>query len=187
MQSILVRNWRPEHRARSWSTPAGMKDWVKRYNAASVVVAERPEALCRLANSAGAVVCSSLMRCVESRSGLGCDCRAEPDPLFAEAHLPYPDWSFPLMPSRFWRITFRTAWFFGFARHTEPVSESRRRARAAADKLIELAHAHDCVLLMGHKVMNALIARELRRRGWHGPVMPLLSGYWHPSRYSRRS
>lgn len=164
-----------------------MKDWVEHYNAANVVVAERPEALRQLAGAAGTVVCSPLMRCVESRTGLGCDCRAEPDPLFAEAHLPYPDWPFPLMPARFWRITFRTAWFFGFARHTEPVSESRRRARAAADKLIELAQTHECVLLMGHKIMNALIARELLRRGWRGPALPLLSGYWQPSRYHKPS
>jgi len=48
---------------------------------------------------------------------------------------------------------------------------------------ISLLLASGSVLLMGHKIMNALIASELRRRGWRGPAMPLLSGYWHPSRY----
>jgi hypothetical protein len=38
---------------------------------------------------------------------------------------------------------------------------------------------------MGHKIMNALIARQLRRRGWRGPALPLLTGYWQPSRYSK--
>ncbi|BAP77733.1 fructose-2,6-bisphosphatase [Pseudomonas sp. Choline-3u-10] len=185
MQIILVRHGRPDHSADPWSTPAGMKDWVERYNAASVVAGERPESLLRLADAAGTVVCSSLMRCVESREHLNCRCLHQPDPLFAEAHLPYPNWAYPLMPSRVWRITFRTAWFLGFARHTEPVSESKRRASAAADKLIELAETHGSVLLMGHKIMNALIATQLRRRGWHGPPLPLLSGYWHPSRYRK--
>jgi len=37
---------------------------------------------------------------------------------------------------------------------------------------------------MGHKIMNALIARQLRQRGWRGPALPLLTGYWQPSRYS---
>lgn len=103
----------------------------------------------------------------------------------AEAHLPYPDWGLPFLPSRFWRLVFRGAWFLGFSSHTEPVGESTERARAAADRLIALAEEHGSVLLMGHKIMNALIARELRRRGWKGPMFPLLSGYWQPSRYTR--
>jgi len=185
MQIILVRHGRPDHDASRWSTPVGMGRWVERYNAAQVAVAERPEALQRLAGSADTVVCSSVMRCVESRAQLGCDCRVEPDPLFAEAHLPYPDWPLPLMPSRVWRILFRSAWFLGFARHTEPISESRQRARAAADRLIALAEAHGTVLLMGHKIMNALIARELCRRGWRGPRLPLLATYWQAGRYHK--
>lgn len=185
MQIILVRHGRPDHGAARWSTPAGMKHWVERYNAAAVVGTERPHALMQLADSVGVVVCSSLQRCVESRSHLKCDCRQEPDPLFAEAHLPYPDWGAPLLPSRIWRVTFRTAWFLGFSSHTEHVKVSSRRAGAAADRLIELAELHGSVLLMGHKIMNVLIARQLRRRGWHGPVFPLLTSYWQPSRYHK--
>lgn len=187
MNIILVRHGRPDHRAASWSTPAGMKTWVERYNAANVVGSERPEPLRRLADSAGIVVCSSLMRCVESRTHLGCDCTHLPDPLFAEAHLPYADLGYPLMPSRFWRLTFRTAWFLGFANHSEPVAESRIRASEAADRLIELAETHGTVLLMGHKIMNALIATQLRRRGWRGPALPLLATYWGASRYRKET
>ena len=164
-----------------------MRIWLERYNAANVVGRERPSALKQLAGTADLVVCSSLLRCVESRAHLQCECSVDPDPLFAEAHLPYPDWAFPMMPSRFWRLTFRTAWFLGFSSHTEPLNESRARARAAADKLIGLAQTHGNVLLVGHKIMNALIATELRRRGWKGPAMPLLAGYWHPSRYHKLS
>ncbi len=92
MQIILVRHGRPDHGAARWSTPIGMKAWVARYNAAAVATGERPDSLVELAGSVGIVVCSSLQRCVESRSQLACDCCQEPDPLFAEAHLPYPDW-----------------------------------------------------------------------------------------------
>lgn len=185
MEIILVRHGRPDHDAEPWSTPAGMKNWVERYNAASVVASERPDSLRELAGTAGAVVCSSLTRCVESRAHLGCECVHDPDPVFAEAHLPYPGWAYPTMPSRLWRMSFRTAWFFGFASNTEPVSESKKRAGVAADKLIALAETHGSVLLMGHKVMNALIATQLRKRGWRGPVMPLLSGFWKPNRYHK--
>lgn len=95
MQIILVRHGRPDHGAARWSTPIGMKAWVARYNAAAVATGERPDSLVELAGSVGIVVCSSLQRCVESRSQLACDCCQEPDPLFAEAHLPYPDWGLP--------------------------------------------------------------------------------------------
>jgi len=135
MQIILVRHGRPDHGAARWSTPVGMKTWVERYNAAEVVAAERPDSLVALAGSVGIVVCSSLQRCIESRSHLECDCCELPDPLFVEPHLPYPEWGLPLLPSRFWRLAFRTAWFLGFASHTEHIRESTRRASAAADRL----------------------------------------------------
>lgn len=152
MQIILVRHGRPDHGAARWSTPVGMKTWVERYNAAEVVAAERPDSLVALAGSVGIVVCSSLQRCIESRSHLECDCCELPDPLFAEPHLPYPEWGLPLLPSRFWRLAFRTAWFLGFASHTEHIRESTRRASAAADRLIELAEANESVLLMGTRL-----------------------------------
>ncbi len=185
MQIVLVRHGRPAHSAAPWSTPAGMKTWVERYNAAKIATDERPETLVQLAGSVGVVLCSSLLRCVESRSCLSCECCHEPDPLFAEAHLPYPDWPIPLMPSRVWRIAFRTAWFCGFANHTEHVDGSTQRASAAADKLIQLAEAHDSVLLMGHRIMNMLIAKQLRKRGWSGPTLPLLAKYWEAIHYHK--
>jgi len=185
MQIILVRHGRPAHSATPWSTPVGMKTWVERYNAANIAAGECPERLVQLAGSVGVVLCSSLLRCVESRSCLSCECSQEPDPLFAEAHLPYPDWSLPLMPSRIWRVAFRAAWFYGFANHTEHVGESGRRASAAGDKLIQLAEAHDSVLLVGHRIMNMLIAKQLLRRGWRGPAFPLLAKYWDASHYHK--
>lgn len=185
MQIILVRHGRPDHAAARWSTPAGMKAWVERYNSAAVVAGVRPDGLVVLASSVGVVVCSSLQRCIESRSHLECDCCEVPDPLFAEPHLPYPDWGLPVLPSRFWRVVFRTAWFFSFSSHTEHVRATTERASQAADRLIELAEANHSVLLMGHKIMNALIARQLRQRGWRGPPFPLFSGYWQPSRYAK--
>ncbi|MCQ4314326.1 histidine phosphatase family protein [Pseudomonas stutzeri] len=183
MQITLVRHGRPDHTAASWCTPAQMKDWIANYNQADVVAQELPDALVPLAEKAGVVVCSSLSRCVQSRGQLACDCHQEPDSLFAEAHLPYPDWSFPPMPSRFWRLLFRGAWFLGFARHTEPISESNRRASAAAERLIEFAERYGSVLLMGHGIMNILIARQLRKRGWAGPLNLILKRYWEPCSY----
>ncbi|WP_349572441.1 histidine phosphatase family protein [Azotobacter salinestris] len=185
MRIILVRHGRPDHSAARWCSPAQMKDWIACYNEADVAGHELPDRLVALAAEAGVVVCSSVARCVQSRALLGTDCCRQPDPLFAEAHLPYPDWPFPRLPASLWRLLFRSAWFCGFARHTEPIRESNRRAGAAADRLVQLAEAHGSVLLMGHGIMNVLIARQLRRRGWAGPRHLLMKGYWHASVYRK--
>jgi broad specificity phosphatase PhoE len=51
------------------------------------------------------------------------------------------------------------------------------RARGAAQRLIELARERGSVLLVGHGVMNRLIAAALLARGAVGPRR-LRSGYW---------
>ncbi|WP_434457024.1 fructose-2,6-bisphosphatase [Stutzerimonas urumqiensis] len=185
MQIILVRHGRPDHRNPRWCTPREMKTWIARYNAARVVVGEAPPAVRALASQAGWVVCSSLSRCMQSRSQLVQGPQHAGDALFAEAHLPYLDWDFPRLPARFWRLVFRGAWFLGFSRHTESVRVSDRRARVAAEQLIALAETHGRVLLMGHGIMNILIGRHLRRLGWSGPLHLFLRPYWSPSVYEK--
>ena len=187
MQIILVRHGRPDHGAARWSTPIGMKAWVARYNAAAVATGERPDSLVELAGSVGIVVCSSLQRCVESRSQLACDCCRGARPAVCRG----PSALSGLGPAIAalavlatgipWRLV---SWLLQPHRACRRIN---RTSRAAADRLIALAEEHGSVLLMGHKIMNALIARELRRRGWKGPMFPLLSGYWQPSRYTGHS
>ena len=80
---------------------------------------------------------------------------------------------------------FRSAWFLGFAAHTESIGSSSVRAGQAADRLIELAERHGSVLLLGHGIMNVLIAWQLRKRGWRGPLHLLLKDYWKPSIYRK--
>ncbi len=86
---------------------------------------------------------------------------------------------------RAWRLLFRSAWFCGLSRHTESIAVSNRRARAAAERLVELAEAHGCVLLIGHGIMNILIGRQLRRLGWSGPLHLVMRRYWAPSIYRK--
>lgn len=186
MQIILVRHGRPDHSAARWCSPARMKDWIECYDRASVAGHEVPAELVALARTAGTVVCGSFARCIQSRDSLGVERCPEPDPLFDEAHIPYPDWTFPRLPADLWRLLFRCAWFCGFARHTEPVAAANRRASAAAQRLIQLAEAHGSVLLMGHGIMNILIAWQLRKRGWAGARQLLMRGYWQASIYRKR-
>lgn len=47
----------------------------------------------------------------------------------------------------------------------------------AASALIEISHIHESALLVGHGVIDYLIAKELLSRNWVGPKKPG-GGYW---------
>ena len=131
------------------------------------------------------VITSSLSRCIQSADCLPGIQACGSDKVFAEAHLPYVEWRWPKLPPKAWRILFRAGWFLGFSANTESIARSNVRAKAAAAKLIEMAEANDSVLLMGHGIMNILIAWHLRKHGWKGPRMLILRDYWHASVYRK--
>lgn len=189
MRIILVRHGKPALGDSGWCAPADMGHWVARYNRADVLTGSTSRALAHYAGAPGTcVVSSSLSRCIQSAGLLpGQPAPCTGDPVFAEAHLPYPDWRRPRLPARVWRLAFRAAWFLGFARHSEPIAASRQRAGVAAERLIALAETHGTVLLVGHGIMNILIASQLRKRGWRGPWLLFLRTYWHLSVYRKRT
>ncbi|MDH4762262.1 broad specificity phosphatase PhoE [Pseudomonas oryzihabitans] len=187
MQIILVRHGKPDLSSKARCTPREMKDWVARYQKAPVPAGQEPAETRRLAQEAGYVVSSPLSRCVRSLEYL-MGCPGSPvDDRYAEAHLPYLELDTPRLPVKAWRLLFRSAWFLGFAAHTESIGSSSVRAGQAADHLIELAERHGSVLLLGHGIMNVLIAWQLRKRGWRGPLHLLLKDYWKPSIYRKET
>ncbi|MBS3935323.1 MAG: hypothetical protein KGZ43_04045 [Sulfuritalea sp.] len=64
------------------------------------------------------------------------------------------------------------------------MSDARRRARQAAERLAELAEEHQNVLLVGHGFINHFIAKELQKSGWLGPSRPG-KGFWGYGIYER--
>lgn len=185
MHIILVRHGKPDLSSKALCTPREMKDWVARYQKAPVPGERIPAQTRRLAREAGAVVSSPISRCVRSLEYLMGHADSPTDEVYAEAHLPYLELDAPRLPVKAWRLLFRSAWFLGFAAHTESIGSSSVRASQAAEKLIELAERHGSVLLMGHGIMNVLIAWQLRKRGWRGPLHLLLKDYWKPSIYRK--
>ena len=95
---------------------------------------------------------------------------------------PYPGWHFPKLPASVWVAIFRVAWFFGYAANAESIESATARARAGAERLIQLAEENDSVFLVGHGIMTALIAKQLLALGWIGPARPS-HGYWQFSTY----
>lgn len=181
----LVRHGRPAHDNPRSLSPAELGPWIAAYNRAEVGTDRLPPSLLPLARRAAVVLSSNVSRCVQSRRHLVGERECRSAEVFAEPHLPHPDWRFPRLPVTAWRILLRALWFCGYARHSEPIARADARAREAAEQLIALAETHGSVLLVGHGIMNILIARHLRARGWAGPRLWVLRAYWHLACYRR--
>ena len=134
----------------------------------------------KLANSASFIVTSTASRALSSVQALG-HTAAVADAVFCEAQLPFTLWRFPRLPPFVWAAFFRLLWFFGYSRGADTIQVTKTRAKAAAQQLSSLA-AKGHVLLVGHGIMNRLIAKELIDLGWAARTSHE-SKYWSASVY----
>jgi len=163
-----------------------MKHWIEHYNLSEVEADGVPitSASLRLANSAVSIVASTAPRALSSVQALGHTVSVA-DAAFCEAQLPYALWRFPRLSPFVWAAFFRLLWFFGYSRGSDSIQVTKARAKTAAQKLISLAEKGP-VLLVGHGIMNHLIAKELVALGWTGPAKRE-SNYWSASVYRHRT
>ncbi len=72
-----------------------------------------------------------------------------------------------------------------WCRSEETIHATRDRAEQAAQTIAELAERHGTVMVVGHGIVNRLVATRLRARGWRGPrVLP--SAYWSAATFVSR-
>jgi hypothetical protein len=102
--------------------------------------------------------------------------------VFCEADLPYGHWNIPKLPLSVWGVLFRLAWFCGYSSNVESLLRAEARALCAAKRLLALARKNGSVFLVGHGIMNMLIAKQLLAMGWSGPKRPV-NKYWQFSVY----
>lgn len=180
MHITLMRHGRPMLTPSRWLAPCEMGGWIARYDDAGVHADAIPTASSGAASTATVVFASTLPRAQASARALG-HTAPRIDALFREAALPFPPWRFPRLPPPVWAALFRVAWLCGYARDADALATVKRRAKAASVQLIACA-ADGPVLLVGHGVMNRLIARELRAAGWIATGRQR-SGYWAATRF----
>lgn len=161
-------------------TASRMGAWIDSYNLSLVEAENVPPCNVHIANSALTIVTSTSMRAESSAEALGRKPSLK-ESLFCEAELPYAHWGFLRLPPSAWAGFFRLLWFLGYSNECEPLGAARARAKAAANRLVCLAFTGP-VLLIGHGIMNRLIAKELLSMGWSGPSSPS-SAYWGCSVY----
>ncbi len=145
--------------------------WIDAYNKAGIDPhSAPPERTLRTVAACKFLVCSDLPRAVVSAQRLPLEVSTlRCDPIYREAGLPYANWHrFSLRP-QLWAALFRALWYFGMADNSESLYSARHRASQGAAKLIGLAREHGRVVLVGHGIMNQLIANALLAQGWQGP------------------
>jgi broad specificity phosphatase PhoE len=171
----LVRHGTPDWDFRTPIPGAALAHWLEGERAAALATTQRPSAeLSAQVRHAGCVVVSPLRRSIESARAVAPGVDPIVDECFTEPALP----SAPASASRLrfrpgvWTWLARSAWFCGWSRGVETFRAARARASRAAGTLAALATEHGDVVLIGHGLMNILIAAELRRLGWRGPRFP---------------
>jgi len=183
MQIILLRHGKPEFELKGSARGKDLGGIAKSYDL-SGVVGHPPKETIEAIKGEKYVVCSHLVRSVDSAKALGCFEVHVSDSLFSETAIPYFSSGSIHLPISVWIVVLRLMWIFGFSRNGESMINARKRAKQAATKLVELAEEHQNVLLVGHGFINLFIAKELRKIGWHGPAKPG-RGYWGYGSYVR--
>ncbi|MCZ4271114.1 histidine phosphatase family protein [Maritalea porphyrae] len=136
-----------------------------------------PNDAIELANACAAHFSSQLPRAMASIERLGLRHKAQTDPLFAESSMPHTHWTRPKLDVLIWSVTFRLAWLVGFSQNGESYAHAKQRAIDAVEMLENAAQQHGDVFLLGHGIMNRVLGRELKRRGWRKSSANG-SGYW---------
>jgi len=175
-----MRHGKPLLTQTDWVAPVEMGRWIEHYNLSMVETHGIPINSLKLANSVSCIVASTAVRSLLSVQALG-HTASVVDAVFCEAQLPFALWRFPRLSPFIWVGFFRLLWFFGYSQNSESIQVTKTRAKAAAHKLISLAEK-GAVLLVGHGIMNHLIAKELIAFGW-GSSMRQESKYWSASVY----
>ncbi len=176
MRITLIRHGKPAFELKGNVRGKDLGEIAKSYDL-SGIVGPAPREVVTVVQGSSVVVCSHLARSVESAEALGCLEVHTTDPLFCETALPHFDSGSIPLPISLWLVALRLMWLFRFSKNGESLANARKRAKQAAEKLIELSEDHQNVLLVGHGLINHLIAKELRKSGWLGPSKPG-NGYW---------
>lgn len=151
----------------------GLGEWRSGEDAAPLDTSYCPgPELERLVRGAGCVLASALRRSVESAHLLAPAAEPLIDARFREAELPSTIRSAVRLPAKAWAGVARARWFCGWSDGVESFPDARARAASVATFLTEHAETRGAAVLVGHGLMNILIAGRLRDVGWRGPSLP---------------
>ncbi len=165
---IIVRHGRPSLAREGWINAREWDDWWARYNESGLRDDQLPpEPLLAHARLATHLFASPLRRAVETAEHAMEGRPFVTDPMFVEAPLPappLPDWL--RLPTAMWGGIARFTWYAGYSGGGESHRMARRRAKQAANRLIEAASDGGTVMLCAHGWFNRMIKARLIKRWW---------------------
>ena len=164
---ILIRHGQPAIALRPRTSHGEFHSYISAYDAAGLDPASLPpREIADLVRELTHVFTSGKPRAYESARLLAPHAELIIDPLFAEAPLASPRIPLLRMTVAKWAVLARLLWHAGQTQDIENYSRARDRAAAAADILTARVMAGGTVALVAHGYFNAMIGRQLRRRGW---------------------
>ncbi|WP_434136968.1 histidine phosphatase family protein (plasmid) [Pseudomonas luteola] len=170
MEIILMRHGKPSLKKHSAVASYEMAQWIEEYNLSEIGADTAPPEAISLVNKIGLIATSTLPRALSSVKALG----ATPsiaDSVFCEAELPVMRLPLIRLSPFTWAFVFRIFWLCGLSKKVESYREAKQRSIQAVDKLSSLSErTSGAVLLLGHGIMNRLIAKQLKHQGWEKEI-----------------
>lgn len=167
LRIILVRHGRPAIAKGERTCHRGFRDYIDAYEAAGLDPGSAPpEELQDLVRELTAVYTSNRPRSQDSARALMPKAELIADPLFEEAPLASPRIPLLRLSAPAWAVMSRILWHAGYHPEIENYRRAKQRAKDAADILIARAREDGTTALVAHGYFNAMIGRELARRGF---------------------
>jgi len=178
-----MRHGKPQYTGYPKVTWREMADWIEQYNLSDTGSDTPLQSSKLMASRAVTIISSPLPRALSSLKALGREANLIDD-VFREAELPLFRIPGIRLSPFYWAVLFRVMWIGGLSPKVERPGMAKKRAIQAADILMTCAkETNGPVLLMGHGVMNRLIARELISLGWKERCRPGKK-YWNAGVYT---
>ncbi|SFM34441.1 Broad specificity phosphatase PhoE [Gracilibacillus orientalis] len=169
MEISFIRHGKSEFITNRQLTAAEFNDWMKRYDNSGVLRADLyPSETLKKVQTANLMVTSDLKRSIQSAKLLHANFDFIYNRIFHETELPRSSLKGIKLSPSIWAFLLRCLWLFGYSKGCESITHAKKRARTAAQLLIEYAETYDSVGLVGHGFFNMLIAKELLNMGWKG-------------------
>ena len=164
---VLIRHGQPAISLSPRASHSEFGAYIHAYEAAGLDSASLPpREIADLVKELTFVFTSGKPRAHESAGVLAPHAELKAHPVFVEAPLASPRLPLLRMRVQTWAVVARLLWHGGHHPGIENYAAARTRAARAADMLVAGAKQSGAVALVAHGYFNAMIGRQLRRRGW---------------------